>query len=227
MPAHNFIDIGGERFGRLRAIALAVERTPRGQAKWHCLCDCGQSAVVASMKLRSGHTKSCGCLKRRTGADHPNADTRPILDRLNEHSHTVIATRCKVWNGPRQEFGHGTIAMLGKRVLAHRAAWEAEKGPIPAGIDCLHDCPGGDNPACWNVDHLWLGTQGDNNADRDRKGRQIAPKGEDHGMVKLSSHHVLAIRNDGRLNREIADDYGISFSQVGRIKSRRAWSHLP
>lgn len=227
MRAHNFIDMAGLRVGQLSIVALSDDRTARGQAKWRCLCDCGNETVACAAKLRSGHTKSCGCRKRRKGRDSPNFDGRPILDRLAERSHVVLATGCKIWNGRRHHFGHGVIRHQRKITLVHRAAWEAEKGAIPEGIDCLHNCPGGDNPACWNVDHLWLGTQADNNADRDRKGRQVAPKGEAHGMVKLANHHVLAIRSDARLNRDIADDYGISFSQVGRIKSRRAWSHLP
>ena len=29
---------------------------------WLCLCDCGNQTIVETQKLRSGHTKSCGCL---------------------------------------------------------------------------------------------------------------------------------------------------------------------
>jgi len=226
MPSHNFIDLAGRQVGRLSVIALAAERGTHGEAKWRCRCECGNDAVVLGQKLRTGHTNSCGCLKNRSGLECPNTDTRPLLDRLNEQSHVVLATGCKIWNGPRQQFGHGTIAISGGRALVHRTAWECENGPIPEGLDCLHDCPGGDNPACWNVDHLWLGTQADNNADRDRKGRQVAPKGEDHGCAKLTAQQVLAIRADERLNYMIADEYGVSFSQVGRIKRGVSWGHI-
>ena len=30
---------------------------------WNCLCDCGESTIVSSAHLRSGHTTSCGCYK--------------------------------------------------------------------------------------------------------------------------------------------------------------------
>ena len=55
--------------------------------------------------------------------------------------------------------------------LLHRVAWEAHHAePIPEGMVLLHIC---DNPSCFNPDHLVLGTQGDNNRDRDNKGRTV------------------------------------------------------
>lgn len=183
------------------------------------------AAVVASLMTR--RLSPAERLAKNGHLMHPNTDMRPILDRLAERSRTDLATRCTLWCGAAGGFGHGHISVYGQMALVHRAAWEAEKGPIPEGIDCLHNCPGGDNPACWNVDHLWLGTQADNNADRDRKGRQIAPKGEAHGCAQLTAAQVVAIRNDSRLNYEIAADYGVSFSQIGRIKRRVKWAHVP
>lgn len=49
------------RFGRLRVIEHAGNR---GREKaWRCECVCGASAIVTTGHLRSGHTKSCGCLQ--------------------------------------------------------------------------------------------------------------------------------------------------------------------
>ena len=52
-------DITGQRFGKLTAIRY------EGKSKWLCRCDCGQEAIVNQSKLSSGHTKSCGCLRRK------------------------------------------------------------------------------------------------------------------------------------------------------------------
>jgi hypothetical protein len=41
-------------------------------------------------------------------------------------------------------------------------------GPIPDGICVLHRC---DVKPCFNPDHLFLGTKGENNADTTAKGR--------------------------------------------------------
>ena len=51
------IDISGQRFGLLTAISHV-----KG-IRWQCSCDCGNTAVVASLDLRNGHTQSCGCLR--------------------------------------------------------------------------------------------------------------------------------------------------------------------
>ena len=55
------IDLTGQRFGRLTVVKRAVN-TKNGKAQWVCKCDCGNYNVVQSYDLRSGNTKSCGCL---------------------------------------------------------------------------------------------------------------------------------------------------------------------
>lgn len=52
----------GTTFGRLTAIGEA--RTSSGRRAVLCLCECGQQTIVQVAKLLSGHTKSCGCLRR-------------------------------------------------------------------------------------------------------------------------------------------------------------------
>lgn len=53
----------GNRYGRLTVIERA-ENTPDRKAQWLCKCDCGNTGIFQGTKLRSGHTKSCGCLQR-------------------------------------------------------------------------------------------------------------------------------------------------------------------
>ena len=58
------IDLSKEPpFGRLRAIAIAGV-SHSGRTLWKCLCDCGAEKIVRAADLRSGRTKSCGCLAR-------------------------------------------------------------------------------------------------------------------------------------------------------------------
>lgn len=57
------IDLIGQRFGRLTVIE-ETESNKSGGAQWKCKCDCGNSVIVPSGHLRSGHTKSCGCYRR-------------------------------------------------------------------------------------------------------------------------------------------------------------------
>jgi hypothetical protein len=55
------LDLSGQRFGKL--VAQRYVKTINGHSYWECLCDCGNIVDVQTMRLRSGHTKSCGCLK--------------------------------------------------------------------------------------------------------------------------------------------------------------------
>ena len=52
----------GNRYGRLLVLGRADKRYGRGEAYWWCHCDCGDDTVVRGNNLRSGNTKSCGCL---------------------------------------------------------------------------------------------------------------------------------------------------------------------
>jgi hypothetical protein len=57
------IDLTGQRYGRL-VVRERVQQHMKGQARWLCLCDCGNTTVVQSYDLRSGNTQSCGCQRR-------------------------------------------------------------------------------------------------------------------------------------------------------------------
>ena len=98
----------------------------------------------------------------------------------------------------------------------HRLAYEFAHGPIPKGMVIMHTC---DVPICVNPDHLRVGTQADNIADKLSKGRH-------HWGHKLSPQEIRSIRNDygGRLRQEdIAKRYGISRALVSLIGRRKIW----
>lgn len=83
------IDIRGQRFGRLVAEEF-VRVDPKRGVIWKCKCDCGNEIECPTKSLRSGHTKSCGCLKREEASN-----------RKKKHggTHTRLYN---VWNGMRQ-----------------------------------------------------------------------------------------------------------------------------
>lgn len=54
------------RFGRLTVIERAKDKEYPSGAKltaWKCRCDCGNETVVLASSLKSGNTKSCGCIR--------------------------------------------------------------------------------------------------------------------------------------------------------------------
>lgn len=57
----NFKDLTGQKFGKLTVIRKSDVRI-NNRLSWLCQCDCGNTKVVDATKLRTGKTKSCGCL---------------------------------------------------------------------------------------------------------------------------------------------------------------------
>lgn len=58
------MDVVGKRFGSLSVIEYAgTDRN--NKTRWLCECECGQRKVVIGSQLRSGGTKSCGCLRHK------------------------------------------------------------------------------------------------------------------------------------------------------------------
>lgn len=59
-----FIDLTGQVFGRLTVLHRDETVGKDKGAYWVCQCQCGNITSVKSYSLRSGATKSCGCLNR-------------------------------------------------------------------------------------------------------------------------------------------------------------------
>lgn len=63
-------DLTGQRFGILTVKGLAQQHPFNTNEKvWECVCDCGKTTLVRGYSLRSGKTKSCGCLSVKTLAE--------------------------------------------------------------------------------------------------------------------------------------------------------------
>lgn len=66
----------GNRYGRLTV--LREYKSINGRMYWMCRCDCGAEIAVRGNLLRSGRTRSCGCL---------SAENCQRIGRLNKGKH--------------------------------------------------------------------------------------------------------------------------------------------
>ncbi|WP_370196517.1 HNH endonuclease signature motif containing protein [Aurantimonas sp.] len=133
---------------------------------------------------------------------------------------------CWLWSGPvfKLRGGYGCFTMRPAGIIqhrAHRVSWTLYRGEIPEKAHVLHKC---DNPLCVNPDHLFLGDQPGNMADKVGKSRQ--DRGETHGMAKLTEDQAKSIIADDRRLIEIAADYGVSVPTVSDIRRGYSWKHL-
>jgi hypothetical protein len=94
MPA--FIDLTDRRFGKLIVLKEAGRRN--GFVTWACICDCGLETIVGGENLRSGNTRSCGCILKPHGHGH-RTPTYISWQNMKLRCHYPKATRYKDWGG--------------------------------------------------------------------------------------------------------------------------------
>lgn len=158
--------------------------------------------------------------------------TTPFWDRVEK------TDGCWPWKGAKVS-GYGKITITGRIWRAHRRAWFLVNGPIPPALDVLHHC---DNRPCCRPDHLFLGTNADNIADRVAKGR--SPRGDSHwsrrhpekmargeavGGAKLTAAQVSEIRSrhaEGEASYSLGPRFGVSPRTIRDITSGKLWKHV-
>jgi hypothetical protein len=89
-------------------------------------------------------------------------------------------------------------------------------------LNVMHDCPLGDNRACINPSHLWLGTKRENSIDAVEKGRHAHTRliGDLNPAAKLTESQVnviLQLFQNGQKQRSLAFQFGVSPATICRI----------
>lgn len=106
-------------------------------------------------------------------------------------------------------------------VRAHRLSYTLSNGPIPDGMVVRHTC---DVPICVNPDHLLVGTQKDNCADKMQRLRHA--HGEAVWCAILTEEDVRDIRASDSTSTELARKYGMSSSGIWSARSGATWGHI-
>jgi hypothetical protein len=73
----NFLDLTNEKFGRLKVLYRTdpPRQVRKVEVWWACACDCGNFKTVCTRVLRSGATRSCGCISLELLLKHGCART--------------------------------------------------------------------------------------------------------------------------------------------------------
>lgn len=88
------LDLIGEKYGRLTVVAF--DRFQNHKTYWRCACDCGLSTTVSGNNLRSGNTKSCGCLFKEKIRETGKKNVK------HGESHSKRSRLYTIWCGMRQ-----------------------------------------------------------------------------------------------------------------------------
>ena len=152
----------------------------------------------------------------------------PLADRLERLSIRCPMSGCWIFMGWLLPHGYGHIGRGGRArgtLLAHRAAWIAHRGEIPAGKCVLHRC---DVRCCVNPEHLFLGTLQDNTNDMMAKGRhRIGPRyGEKNAFSRLTDEAARLIKFGPKSAAAYARQFGIGISTAQQCRQGRTWKHI-
>lgn len=174
------------------------------------------------------------CTCRECGLTFDAAQSFSSLSHARERTTAALHARtdfgaCWVVTRSLDHEGYARLNFRGGAVLGHRFAWYLATGYWPKRTEPIcHNCPGGDNRACWRNDevgtyeiggvayqrrgHLWLGTTEANMLDRDLKGNK--PMGDNtppESRHRGDAHHMrrrpeLVIRGEHVKNARLTDD---------------------
>ena len=133
----------------------------------------------------------------------------PLMQRLMSRCIPEPNSGCWLWEGGIVGRGYG-VAFLpgGKPTSAHRAMLIAHGVKLTPNDVVMHAC---DMPGCVNPEHLRVGTQGDNMADMNRKGRH-------RPAYKIPAKERQLIREDDTPAWAVALWFGVSIKTIRNIR---------
>jgi hypothetical protein len=148
-------------------------------------------------------------------------------------SRAVVGEPDECWEWIAGRYSHGEYGTFyvghGRHEGAHRFAYTAEVGPIPAGMEVCHRC---DVPLCVNPRHLFVATHAENMHDMSVKGRNSKPGvwGTACWQAKLNDDLVREIRaryaNGEGSQRVLGLEYGVTQTLIGMVVRRTVWKHV-
>jgi hypothetical protein len=155
---------------------------------------------------------------------HDSSATSAHIDRFNSKWQTD-ADGCHIWTGSKDADGYGHFQFRKRPWGAHRWIFLHVHGWLPPVV--MHKC---DKPSCVRIECLQAGTIAENNADRDRKGRNADRRGVKCPTAKLTNDLVEEIRAayaTGRhTQRSLARAYGVSQSSISEVVSRKRFANV-
>lgn len=203
-------DMRGQQYGRLSVYEFSHSEKCNGGARaiWKCKCQCGNVKNISGDALRSGHTKSCGCLHR------------DCARQLNfKHGHrTVDATSSEyiAWENMRARCGNPKrpdYKNYGGRGITVCDRWRgsfpnfyADMGPKPSPV---HSIDRINNDGNYDPDNCRWATR----SQQRRNSRSLLMTDED-----IAKGHDLRLQ--GKTYKEIGEILGFGKTTILRHKSK-------
>lgn len=200
------LDLIGVRFGRLVVTSLSDKKGNRGQRKWECVCDCGNKKTLQGENLRSGSSKSCGCLFKEQRPNLSHGLSKSRIYRIYRH----MVNRCK--NKRVESYplygGRGISVCDEWQKFEPFYEWSMKNGYSPElSIDRI------DNEKGYSPNNC----QWSSSVDQARNKRNTV-------CSKEIADKVRELRSIGVRNKDVSDLLGLCRTTVSDITHHRTWS---
>jgi hypothetical protein len=126
-------DLTGRKFHHLTALRWS-HRDKWGTQHWLCACVCGQTKAIGAKHLKSGHTKSCGCVRPRIGQIvrdyYPKQGARGVCEQIDQEFgvlYTIKQITEKAYRMGIRVDKDAASARKSARVLKARRVWQSPK----------------------------------------------------------------------------------------------------
>lgn len=194
------IEMEGKRFGRL-VVLKKDHKDKRGEWYWLCICDCGNYKVASGYKIRSGNTKSCGCLQ----SEMRKAGNHKTHGMTNSRLYVIWSNMRARCNNPKScEY----ISYGGKGIFVCKE-WEKFE-----------------NFSKWAFEHGYSQTL---TIDRINVNGPYSPKNcrwvtsKEQSLNRTDNHLITALGKTQTI-REWADESGLKYDTIERRINCYAWS---
>lgn len=193
-------NLKNQRFGKL----LVIEYN--GNAKWLCQCDCGNKTIVRSDYLKTGHTKSCGCIHKKYGGNvktdrlyrlYRSIIQRTTILRKDNHNHTYINKNIKMCDEWRNDFNKF-------KEWALVNGYDYSKSANEQTIDRI------DNDKGYYPSNCRFVSRKENNQNESKKKGIIC-------LSKTQQKEVVRLYQQGYSSRKLAEKYKISKTTIMNI----------
>lgn len=188
-----FIDLTEQRFDRLIVIKQASKDKWRN-ILWSCLCDCGQEKIIRGSHLKSGATKSCGCLHEEKITKHGHNKTKTYC------SWAHVIQRC---TNPKTE----NYDDYGGRGITVCRRWLKFN-------NFLKDM--GESPEGYSIDRI------DNNKGYKKSNCRWATRKQQ--TRNMRNNLYFTYKNKTQLLIELAEEYNINYRTLHNRIFRLGWS---
>lgn len=108
---------------------------------------------------------------------------------------TTIQGECCIWTGAMTGRGYGQIWYEGKMIRVHRMSAHIYLGfDLDSELNVNHK-PICTNNACWNPEHIYVGTQAENVADQIEMGRFVDGRNNLNGGINFNKENWMKSKN--------------------------------